>query len=313
MISAPHISVVICTRDRPDDARRCLKSLAGVAYPHWDIALIDQSTDLRTRDVARGFARSLPHLAYHHTNEVGLSRARNKGVAATGGEIVAFLDDDCTVPPDWLERMAAAFARHPDAAIIYGMVRAAPHDPTESYVLVYPVAEERALRGRAARARARGIGAAMYLRRTAIGRVGPFDAHLGAGADLFRSMEDADYAYRCLAAGLEIVESPDIHIEHHGLRSYGNGDAARETREQAHAEAAMNMKLLRCGDLSALPLTLMRGLRQLHFISWRHLIRRDGPTGLGRIAMYLRGLYDSFLLPVDRRRRLYGSARDHAP
>lgn len=307
----PSISVVIPTRDRPDDLWRCLDSLTGVAYTRWDIALIDQSTDTRTRDVTLGFQRSLPNLTYHHNVEKGLSRARNKGIVETTGDVVAFLDDDCIVQTDWLEQIAAAFARHPDAAMVFGSVTAAAHDPDNYFVLTYMPPYERVLEGRQSRIRARGVGASMYLRRSLMNVVGPFDVHLGAGADIFPNVEDADYAYRALALGLSIVETPAICITHYGLRSYGSGESARDTRGQIHAEAGLNMKLLRCGDPSALGLIIVRGAQLLAYISWRNLLTRRGPTGLARIAMYLRGLYDSFLLPVDRKRCLYAPARSH--
>jgi len=308
----PSISVVIPTRDRPDDVRRCLDSLTGVAYPHWDILLIDQSTDTRTRAVVGDVARDLPRLTYDPVPWKGLSRARNRGIERTCGEIIAFLDDDCTVGEDWLRRLAAAFARHPDAALVFGAVKPIPYDPANYYILVYEIPEERVLRGRGARPRARGLGAGMYLRRVAAERIGPFDVHLGVGAGRFLSAEDADYAYRALALGCDVVETPAVAIEHYGLRAYGDGMASRNTRENIHAEGALNMKLLRCGDLSALHLIIARGRSHLHSINWANLVTRRGPNGFGRIVMYLRGLYDSFLLPVDRARCLYTTKRERA-
>jgi glycosyltransferase involved in cell wall biosynthesis len=101
-----HLAVVIPTRNRPEDVRRCLESPAAVQYADWEVLLVDQSTDDQTRRIAREMADRLPTDLRIRTSRGW--RARNLGVGRTRDRIV-FLDDDCTVAPDWLERVAATF------------------------------------------------------------------------------------------------------------------------------------------------------------------------------------------------------------
>jgi len=308
---SPHISVVIPTRNRPDDVEQCLESLVAVAYPSWDILVVDQSTDTRTQALTESFRSRLPQLTYQRSDKTGLSRARNTGIEATHGEIVAFLDDDCTVEIDWLERGAAAFNKYPGAALVFGAVIAAPDlDLQANYLPTYDFQQERVLQGRMIRARTRGMGASMYLRRSHLRRVGPFDIHLGVGAAMFLSVEDSDYAYRCLTLGYTVVETPTVRVFHYGIRPYSSGPASRYAREHAFADAALNMKFLRCGDPTALALIVVRATDNLPFINWGNVISRRGPSGLARIAMYLRGLLASFQLDVERRCFLYVSRVD---
>jgi len=142
----PHISVVIPTAGRPVAVACCLASLTAVAYPSWDIQLVDQSDDTRTEAVARRLGPRLPGLTYRHLAVCGAARARNWAMARARGELVAFLDDDCTVPADWLEQVWRAFHRHPDAALIFGAVAAAPHNPTTHYIPAFAPRGERRLR-----------------------------------------------------------------------------------------------------------------------------------------------------------------------
>jgi GT2 family glycosyltransferase len=59
-----HITVIIPTRNRPNDLRRCLASLAVVRYPHWDILVVDQSDDTLTQAVSADARGALPQLTY---------------------------------------------------------------------------------------------------------------------------------------------------------------------------------------------------------------------------------------------------------
>src|SRR5689334_7198003 len=138
----PHISVLIPTCDRPDDLRRCLESLANVAYPAWDVLVVDQSDDVRMQALVESYAHRLPQLAYRRIDQKGACHARNVGFQMVDGNIVALLDDDCTVEANWLMQVASAFERHPRAALIMGTVRSAPHDPSQCYIPVFEVSEE---------------------------------------------------------------------------------------------------------------------------------------------------------------------------
>ncbi len=81
----PHISVAIPTCNRSEDIQRYLDSLVKVVYPNWDILLVDQSDDERTRTVVEHFTESLPQLTYKRIDEKGTARARNIGIEATSG------------------------------------------------------------------------------------------------------------------------------------------------------------------------------------------------------------------------------------
>jgi len=303
--SSPYISVVIPTYNAPDDVRRCLDSLSQVVYPHWDVLLMDQSDDERSRAVAEGFGDRLPNLAYYRPPERSTCRARNTGMELSRGDIIALLDHDCTVPGDWLQRVADVFARLPETPLVFGAVEAVEKDRSRYFVPDVVIEEERTLRGCLAFLQLVGAGMCMFLRRELLDSVGLFDPYLGPGPSIFSAAEDEDYRYRCLACGYSVCNTPAIVVQHHALRAFASGAGQRTIREYAYSAAGCYMKLLRCGELPALVIIAVQGWRLLRSAYWRNIVRLRRPFNTLWITMFVRGLGGSFQFAVDRRRCLY--------
>ena len=76
----------------------CLESLQRLNYPDYEVILVDDGSTDRTPEIAKLF----PQVRHLRQTNQGLSAARNAGIRAAGGEIVAFTDDDCRADEDWL-------------------------------------------------------------------------------------------------------------------------------------------------------------------------------------------------------------------
>ena len=291
------VSVVICTRDRPDDLRRCLASVAALEPAPKEVIVVDQG------ETPFHPPPGLPSFRHERMRERGLSRARNRGLSLARESIVAFLDDDCVVPRTWAADVHATFARHADAGLVFGTV-VGSNEAQGAYVPTYSVERERTFEGRWAASQAHGMGAAMYVRSSVRAVVGEFDPRLGAGGD-FHSSEDWDYTFRALAAGIVVVETPAIVVRHFGARNYADGSAGELLRRNAYSHGAVHAKLLRCLDPIAAVLvlselgTLIGALRP-----WNALMRR--PTNGARLLHYVRGLLVGLRAPVRRKERLFG-------
>jgi hypothetical protein len=102
------LSVVICAYadERWDDLRAAVASVRRQTAPPGElIVVVDHHPSLLTR-----VRQALPEvMAIPNVGPRGLSGARNSGVAAATGSVVAFLDDDARAAPDWLERLAPAY------------------------------------------------------------------------------------------------------------------------------------------------------------------------------------------------------------
>ncbi len=106
---APSISVIICafTLKRIDRIAAAIESLQAQSTPPQEIVLaIDHCAELEAICRERWPAVRV----LENREQQGLSGARNTGLAAAGGEVVAFLDDDAVAAPDWIERLGAAYA-----------------------------------------------------------------------------------------------------------------------------------------------------------------------------------------------------------
>lgn len=115
------VSVVVGTCDRPENLRKCLLSL--MAQTSWqirpvEIIVVDNRPE--TRSASRVLVE-FPAVEFIKEERAGASYARNAGIAASSGDIVVTTDDDTIIPPDWLEKLIAPFAR-PEVMAVTGNV-----------------------------------------------------------------------------------------------------------------------------------------------------------------------------------------------
>ena len=102
----PRISVVVCTFNGQRTIRDCLDGLCKLRYPDYEVIVVDDGSTDKTAAIAREY-----DFRIISTENRGLSAARNTGLAAATGEIVAYIDDDAFPDPDWLSYMAATFLK----------------------------------------------------------------------------------------------------------------------------------------------------------------------------------------------------------
>jgi glycosyltransferase involved in cell wall biosynthesis len=112
----PKVSVVVPTRDRPEQLRRALGTICGQTYkgPIECVVVFDQSDpDLAWPDLPPGRTVVLRR----NDRTPGLAGARNSGILAATGELVAFCDDDDEWLPEKLARQVARLLATPGAAV----------------------------------------------------------------------------------------------------------------------------------------------------------------------------------------------------
>ena len=116
----PKVTIIVSTLlDREQELRRCLKSLAQLNYPRYEVLLIDNRP--------APSAEPAPWLQEYDVRVIsertpGLSAARNTGLATATGEVVAFIDDDIIADPLWLRVFGEHFVRRPGDTCVTGLV-----------------------------------------------------------------------------------------------------------------------------------------------------------------------------------------------
>ena len=95
----PKVSVVVACYNGARTLKACLDSLERLNYPAFNVILVDDGSTDETQRIASSY----PKVRYfRHAKNLGLSVARNTGIEAAGGEVVAFTDSDCRADEDWL-------------------------------------------------------------------------------------------------------------------------------------------------------------------------------------------------------------------
>jgi len=220
------VSVVVATRDRPGDLRRCLASLARLdTVRPVEIIVVDNNP---ASGLTAAVAREFPDVGLIDEPRAGLSYARNAGIAAARGEIIVTTDDDVAAPADWIERLVAPFARTDVLAVTGNVLPARMETSAERLFEQYGglgrgcVRREfdqhwfQWFRRRAAPTWEIGATANAAFRADIFSQaeIGPMDEALGAGAPTGCS-EDTLVFYRILLAGGTIVYEPAAFVWHH--------------------------------------------------------------------------------------------------
>jgi GT2 family glycosyltransferase len=285
--------VVVATRGRAEGALRAAHSVLADDYPSFDLQVVDQSDDCRTAQLLQPLGAH-PRLRYLRLPPRGLAAARNAGVAAAWGDLVAFTDDDCEVGAGWLDAIAAAFRLDGRIGVTFGAVQAPAYDRGAGFIPTYARPRPYLARAVADKPRVEGIGACMAVRRSAWWALGGFDELLGAGAP-FRSSEDVDFALRALLLGSFVYQTPDLRVTHHGFRPWWQ---ARELIEDyMFGMGATYAKLLRHAGRALVPPLLALG--------WRWLAGRPKvdlnhvPSRRLRLAAFARGARCAARTPID--------------
>ena len=189
--SAISTTVVICTRDRPEPLKRCLNSLSALTRRPQEILVVDNAP---RSEATHRIVSSLSGIRYVLEPRPGLDIARNTGIFYSSGDIIAFIDDDVTVHPQWLLALQRAF-KNPRVMAVTGLVLRLnwkqSHNfclkptgvSTKDTVLRFSIQKYfNTTRHRGTPAWEIGAGANMAFRRRAFELIGVFDERLDAGA-----------------------------------------------------------------------------------------------------------------------------------
>ena len=265
------ISVCIATV-RPGPIVTAIASVRRQKYEQWELIVVPQGEDPELTRAILQAAAGDERVRLIHLDQKNRCAALNLAIQHAQGEIIAFTDDDCEVAPDWLEVMAETFTTHPDVGCLGGFV--APSKPTRRWTIsTCPSAFviEAVYQPSASNFRSPHgfymLGANTALRRTAIDRIGRFDATLGPGTP-YGSCEDLDYIVRAESMDICIMTTRRSVVYHTYGRRYGLRAFLSHHRNYARGRGAYAAKLMmwqhRLGEeWRPRPLSLSEHLRTL--------------------------------------------------
>lgn len=98
------ISVVICTHNRCDFLELALDSLQKQSVLDFEIVIIDNNSTDDTKLISEQYILNDERIKYVFESKVGLSNARNRGIGESSGSYIAYVDDDCVIPCEWVQK-----------------------------------------------------------------------------------------------------------------------------------------------------------------------------------------------------------------
>lgn len=225
----PKVSVVVASYNGARTLKTCLESLERLNYPNYEVILVDDGSTDTTEQIAANF----PNTRYlkHQVNQ-GLSVARNTGINASNGEIVAFTDSDCRADEDWLHYLVGDLLNSrfvgigghnflpPEDSWVATAVMVSPGGPAH-VMLTDRIAEH-----------IPGCNMAFY--KWALDEIGGFDAIFHLAGD------DVDICWRLQQRGYRIGFSPAGFVWHYrrsNVRAY-----LRQQHGYGEAEALLVRK-----------------------------------------------------------------------
>jgi mycofactocin system glycosyltransferase len=291
--AVPYISIVIPVKDRADELQRCLTSLASLSYPQekLQVIVVDDGSSDDSALVARQFrALLVPSGGIGR----GPAAARNVGASLASGEILAFIDSDCSASKEWLNELIPAF-NNPSLAAVGGQVDGMC---TESAVDRYESIMSSLSLGARERTGSGGIdtfylpSCNLLVRRTAFRSAGGFkdEMHVGEDVDLTWRLRDRGWTIAYLPVGNV------LHEHRSSLRSfmsrrfdYGTSEGMLQQlhprrRKQMVVPPLLAILLVLClmAPFAGIwPLMLAVGLLTVDAVSVRmRFVRRSLPIGL---------------------------------
>lgn len=215
-----NISLIICTKDRAKALEQCLKEIqkSDISRINAELILVDNGSSDNTGEIIRRFVENNSFPVIHVTEpKKGLSNARNAGLNAATGKIIAFTDDDCYIEKNYFFSVTRAFEdvdydyfggrimRYYKADAFYACNEKNAFEPIKSKSFIPAGLIQ---------------GANMAFTEKLIKKVGLFDPILGAGAQ-FRC-EDVDYIARASYLGFSGAHVPEVIVWHHHGRKEGD-------------------------------------------------------------------------------------------
>lgn len=242
------VSVVIPTKNRPDDLSQAVASILAQTSPPVELIIVDQSpgpeseTRIRSCFHDRGVAGPTRLVYIHDTSVTGLVDAKRVGSQRAAGAIVCFLEDDVTLEPEYLMRIGDGFVARPEMCGCSGVITNPPRS-SRLYRAAHPLffrgifddprvgLTAKALKGSTDLIPCHVLSGGLSCWRKHVFDHVRFDTRNG-----FHWFEDMEFAARVVRAlGPHLYINPQARLEHHGSPVNRDTDGMRHRRKMTEA------------------------------------------------------------------------------
>ena len=203
------VSVIVPVHNRELTIQPLMESLQKLDYDKnkVEVIVVDGNSTDKTREIVKKYPVKLIV-----EKRKGLNRARNTGIKFSTGEIIAFTDSDCIVPPNWITKIVENF-KDPKVSCVGGSAKALDSDFVSQYadnsiVRLMPFFTKREELEKVKPFFRHPAGCNMAFRRKVAEEVGYFDENIRYGFD------EVEFADRVCKAGYKMVLDPEVVVWH---------------------------------------------------------------------------------------------------
>ena len=185
------VSVIVPVFNGEKYLSQALASILAQNYPRIEVIIVDDGSTDNTAQIIAQYEK----IQYIRQTNQGVASARNKGIAASGGEIIAFLDSDDFWPPEWLTLAVSYLYQHPEVGYVLGkqLLFVEPGCILPSW------------------ARPEWLKEPQYASSTAVLTVRKeIFAGIGTFNEDYQSGEDTEWLVRASEAGIRMARLPDL-------------------------------------------------------------------------------------------------------
>ncbi len=230
----PKVSVVVCSYNGAATLRGCLEALQKVDYPDFEVILVDDGSKDSTQSIVAEF----PLVKNILQPNRGLSVARNVGMQAATGEIIAYTDSDCMPDSDWLYFLVSTLLHSSYAAVGGPNLNPPAQGPIPAAVAACPGAPTHVLLSDTEAEHIPGCNMAYW--KSVLEEIGGFDPEFRTAGD------DVDLCWRLMQAGHRVGFSPSALVWHH--RRFTMQAYFRQQKGYGEAEAMLRFKHMQYFD-----------------------------------------------------------------
>jgi cellulose synthase/poly-beta-1,6-N-acetylglucosamine synthase-like glycosyltransferase len=206
---SPSVTVIVPVRNGEQTIQQLLESLQKLDYDRdrVEVIVVDGNSTDKTREIVKKYPVKLVV-----EEKKGLNLARNIGIKCGNGEIIAFTDSDCIVPPNWITKIVENF-KDPKVSCVGGSAKARDSDFISQYadnsiVRLMPFFTKREELEKVKPFFRHPAGCNMAFRRKVAEEVGYFDENIQYGFD------EVEFADRVCRAGYKMVLDPNVLVWH---------------------------------------------------------------------------------------------------
>ncbi len=219
----PHLSIVVCTYNRAKYILRNLKSFTTQTLPfnEFEIVLVNNNSPDNTDELCVDFISKHPNLNITYVIETnqGHTFARNRGIHESKADLIAFIDDDAFVRPEYCKNIIEFFASYSKVDVIGGKIipiyeSGKEPDWMSPYLLTLMAAQDMGEKIIKFPSGKFPIGANMIYRKKVFKKIGVFNTELGRRGSGLEGGDEKDLIHRLRQFGGSIYYVPNVIVDH---------------------------------------------------------------------------------------------------